>query len=256
MSPLHLKFPEVFRRDSGMEVDDPATTLLRRARLQQKPFLRQIYLEWYALLLARIRNLDPVLELGSGGGFLSDLHPGILRSDLIKIPGNSLTTDACQLPFKEGALGAIVMTNVLHHIPDVGLFLTEATRCLRPGGRVVMIEPWNTLWSRWVYRSLHTEPFDPEATWKFPFRGPLSSANNALPWILFRRDRDQFEEAFPNLKLLEIQPLMPFVYLLSGGISTLLGAPGWSYRTCRSMEQILGLDRQGLFALIDLERRL
>lgn len=255
MSASRLKLPEAFRRDAGMDVDDPATTLLRRARLQQKPFLRRIYLEWYDLLLARIQDLDPVLELGSGGGFLSELQPGILRSDLIKIPGNSLTADACRLPFKDGALGAIVMTNVLHHIPDVAQFMAEATRCLRPGGRVVMVEPWNTLWSRWVYRSLHTEPFDPEATWKFPFRGPLSSANNALPWILFHRDRHQFEKAFPDLEVIEIQPLMPLVYLLSGGISTLLGAPGWSYRTCRTLEQILGLDRQGLFALIALERQ-
>ena len=258
MSAPGLRRREILRRalrqDEGLDVDDPRTTLLRRLTLQQKPFLRRIYLEWYARLIARFRDLDPVLELGSGGGFLSEIRPGILRSDLIRIPGLSLSADACRLPFKDGQLGAIVMTNVLHHIPDVARFLAEATRCLRPGGRVVMVEPWNTPWSQWVYRRLHSEPFDPCATWEFPFRGPLSSANNALPWILFQRDRDRFEKQFPNLRIAAIEPMMPLVYLLSGGISRPIGAPGWSYKICRIMEQGLGLDRLGLFALIDLKR--
>lgn len=255
MTPPPLKLRDAFRRDAGLAVDDPQTTLLRRTTLQQKPFLRSLYLEWYALLLARIQNLDPVLELGSGGGFLSELRPGILRSDLIQIPGLSLSADACHLPFRNGGLGAIVMTNVLHHIPDVARFMAEAIRCLRPGGHVVMVEPWNTCWSQWVYRRLHTEPFDPDATWKFPFQGPLSSANNALPWILFQRDRDRFEIAFPSLRIVTVRPMMPLAYLLSGGISRPLGAPGWSYQPCRTLERNLGLDRLGLFALIDLERQ-
>lgn len=256
MSAPRLKaFRWVLRQDEGLDVDDPRTTLLRRRTLQHKPFLRRIYREWYALLVARIQALDPVLELGSGAGFLSEVRPGILRSDLIRIPGLSLSADACHLPFKDAQLGAIVMTNVLHHIPDVAQFMAEATRCLRPGGHVVMVEPWNTPWSRWVYRWLHSEPFDPGATWEFPFRGPLSSANNALPWILFQRDRGRFEKAFPSLRIVTVRPVMPLVYLLSGGIARPLGAPGWSYQPCRILERTFGLDRLGLFALIDLERQ-
>lgn len=253
-SPLKA-FRAALQQDGGLDVDDPRTTLLRRRTLQHKPFLRCVYQEWYALLAARIQALDPVLELGSGGGFLSEVRPGVLRSDLIRIPGLSLSADARHLPFKDGRLGAIVMTNVLHHVPDVAQFMAEATRCLRPGGRVVMIEPWNTAWSRQVFRHLHHEPFDPAADWKFPFTGPLSSANNALPWILFRRDRHRFETAFPGLRIVALQPMMPLVYLLSGGISRPLGAPGWSYPAFRALERALGLDRLGLFALIDLERR-
>ncbi|BDU70060.1 hypothetical protein GETHOR_21610 [Geothrix oryzae] len=238
-----------------MGVDDPRTTLLRRRLLQSKPFLRCLYLEWYSLLAARIQGLDPVLELGSGGGFLSEFRAGVIQSDLIRVPGLSLSADACRLPFKEGRLGAIVMTNVLHHIPDVAQFIAEAVRCLRPGGHVVMVEPWNTVWSQQIYRHLHNEPFDPGATWKFPFTGPLSSANNALPWILFRRDRARFEETFPKMSIDTIQPMMPFAYLLSGGVSRPIGAPGWSYRSCRTLERRLALERLGLFALIDLKRR-
>ena len=36
------------------------------------------------------------------------------------------------------------MVNTLHHLPDVKVFLAEASRCLQPGGTISMIEPWNT----------------------------------------------------------------------------------------------------------------
>ena len=53
---------------------------------------------------------------------------------------------------------------------------------------------WVTRWSRWIYGRFHHEPFDPQrADWEFPLSGPLSGANGALPWIIFQRDREQFE---------------------------------------------------------------
>ena len=44
----------------------------------------------------------------------------------------------------DASLDGIVMTDVLHHIPDCTSLFHEAARVIRPGGRVVMIEPWNT----------------------------------------------------------------------------------------------------------------
>jgi hypothetical protein len=61
-----------------------------------------------------------------------------------------------------------------------------------------MIEPWVTPWSRLVYTRMHHEPFVPAAAqWEFLTTGPLSGANGALPYILFSRDRAQFELEFP-----------------------------------------------------------
>ena len=89
------------------------------------------------------------------------------------------------------------MTNVLHHLPQPGRFFDEAAGCVRPGGVVAMVEPWNTAWSRWVYRHhLHHETFLPAAAdWEVPRGGPLSAANGALPWILFARDRERLERS-------------------------------------------------------------
>src|SRR5437588_13069218 len=85
---------------------------------------------------------------------------------------------------------------------------------------LLMIEPWVTLWSRFVYTHLHSEPFDPTAAeWGFPISGPLSGANGALPWIIFARDRTAFETFFPQLVIREVTLMMPLRYLASGGVS-------------------------------------
>src|SRR4029453_1570325 len=114
--------------------------------------------------------------------------------------GVDVILDGQALPFGDASLRAIVLTDVLHHLPRVRSFFHEAQRSLRPGGIVAMVESWVTTWSRLVYKRLHHEPFRPETNeWEFPQAGPLSSANGALPWVVFERDRDRFEREFPGL---------------------------------------------------------
>ena len=73
-----------------------------------------------------------------------------MTSELLTSRHVDLRLDAGRLPFKAGALRAIVMTDVLHHLPRVDQFLDEAARCVRPGGAIPMIEPWVTSWSQVV----------------------------------------------------------------------------------------------------------
>jgi len=237
----------------GVDIDDPTTTQLRRRIIQEKPFLRAIYEDWYAQLTAALPT-GTVLELGSGAGFL----PNAITSDVFLVEGIDAVMDARSLPFRASSLAATVMVDVLHHVPDVGAFFGEAVRVLRPGGRIVMIEPWVTPWSRFVYRHLHHEPFLPEAaTWEFPSVGPLSGANGALPWIVFVRDRARFEREFPSLRIVSIKPMMPFIYLLSGGVSMRSFVPALTFRAFRAMERALAplMPRLAMFAAITVERR-
>jgi SAM-dependent methyltransferase len=240
----------------GLSVDDPRTTLLRREIIQSKPFLRCIYEEWYEKIFAATNDLKgDILELGSGAGFIKELNPRVITSEILELDGVDIVADACNLPFENASLGAIVMTDVLHHIPDVELFLKESERVLQSGGRIVMIEPWNTRWSKWVYQNLHHEPFIPDATsWKIPASGPLSGANGALPWILCERDRALFQSRFPSLKIMEIEPLMPFSYLLSGGVSMRALIPGFAYQVIRSIEKLFNKNSWAMFAFIVIER--
>ena len=239
----------------GLDVDDPRTTLLRREVIRRKSFLNCIYREWYARLANSMRPNARFLELGSGAGFFREFASNLITSELFATPGVDRVIDAHQLPFSDGELEGIAMTDVLHHIPDVARFFKEATRCVNEGGQVLMIEPWNTKWSRWVYQRLHSEPFQPEGGWTIPSTGPLSGANGALPWILFERDRERFQETFPEWRIESIEPLMPFSYLLSGGVSLRALAPGWTYRPIRWLESKLDQKRWAMFALIKLKKR-
>jgi ubiquinone/menaquinone biosynthesis C-methylase UbiE len=154
-----------------------------------------------------------VLEIGSGSGFLRDICPNLIASEIFFCPGVSVVLDGQYLPFIDSSIGSIVMTDVLHHIPQPRYFFHEAVRCLKPSGKVIMIEPYVTFWSSLVYTFLHHEPFIMKAEkWEFSSVGPLSGANSALPWIIFKRDLKQFEKEFPELRLKSITPMMPFRY--------------------------------------------
>lgn len=243
----------------GLDIDDPQTTQLRWQIIQEKGFLRQIYQEWYTeIAMALPQGQGAVLELGSGAGFLSDFVPGLIASEVFYWPGVHAVLDGLQLPFAAGALRGIVMIDVLHHLPQPRRFFTEAMRCVRPGGVIVMIEPWVTPWSRLVYTRLHHESLRPEALqWEFPTRGPLSGANVALPWIIFARDRAQFEQEFPEWQIEMIKPGMPFRYLVCGGVSLRSLMPDWSFGLWRGLENALWrwMNKLAMFAQIVLRRR-
>jgi SAM-dependent methyltransferase len=243
----------------GLDIDDPSTTHLRLQIIQQKKFLWRIYQEWYRAIVAALPSgPGAVLELGAGGGFMRDFVPNLITSELFYCPNVRVVLSGLRLPFVAKSLRGIVMTNVLHHLPQPRLFFTEATRCVRPGGAVAMIEPWVTPWSRIVYTRLHHEPFEPETpSWELPTGAPLSGANDALPWIIFARDRQKFEHEFPQWQIETIKPIMPFRYLVSGGVSLRSLTPGWSFGLWRHLENTLcrWSDKLGMFAQVVLRRR-
>lgn len=242
----------------GLKVDDPRTTEVRRQIIRQKVFLRKIYEEWYAAIASSLPvEKGAILEIGSGAGFLKDILPDVITSEVFYCPHVSMVMDGCQMPFTEGALRAIVMIDVLHHLARPRSFFREATRCIESGGVLVMVEPWVTPWSRWVYKRFHDEPFGPEAAkWEFSSKGPLSGANSALPWIVFRRDWAQFESEFPQWQIRALRLMMPFRYIVSGGVSLRSLQPGWSYVLWSALEYTLKpfMPKLGMFAHIVLQK--
>ena len=52
-----------------------------------------------------------------------------------------VAADALALPFAEGAFDAVIMSEVLEHIPDYRAALAEATRVLRPDGLLCVSVP-------------------------------------------------------------------------------------------------------------------
>jgi SAM-dependent methyltransferase len=241
------------------DLNSPETTELRSRIIQDKSFLKQFYQDCYLSISNLLSDeiSGPVLELGSGGGFLKRYINNLVTSEILKVSNIDVILDGQQLPFKNASLRAIVMIDVFHHIPDVKSFLSDASRSIKPGGAVIMIEPWVTKWSRFVYSYLHHEPFDPEIKeWLLPKGGPLSSANSALPWIVFGRDRKQFKDEFPKWKKMRIKLHSPFCYLVSGGVSYRSFMPGRFYKIFQQFENLFQplFSSLAMFATIRLHR--
>jgi SAM-dependent methyltransferase len=204
-----------------LPLDSPERTLFHREIILKKKFLKKLYEQWYNAFIKEIKDLpnDTLIELGSGGGFLKQIEPKVICTDVIDLPTNDMTFSALNMPFNDKSVGGIFLIDTMHHIPDADKFLREVSRVLAKNGKLTMIEPANSTFGRFIYKNFHHEPFDTKGDWTIPSKGPLSGANGALPWIVFERDRHIFKEKFPDLRIESINYRNPFLYLISGGVS-------------------------------------
>jgi SAM-dependent methyltransferase len=53
----------------------------------------------------------------------------------------TVAADAARLPFADGAFDALLIRDLLHHVPAPEAVLAEARRVLKPGGRLMLVEP-------------------------------------------------------------------------------------------------------------------
>lgn len=107
--------------------------------------------EWFGRYTS---NADSVLDLGCGWGpFINQVDvPHRYGLDLNPDAGNHLDPAVHLLqqradarwPLDDGSLDLVFSSNFLEHLPDrvaVSATLGEAFRCLRPGGRLVLLGP-------------------------------------------------------------------------------------------------------------------
>lgn len=206
-----------------------AATLARfehqQAAWERNPALRTLYAYWYQEVK---QGLGPavsgdVLEIGSGPGFSRRFLPGLCTSDTAKAPWHDLELDATQpWPFEGASWDGIVLFDVLHHLADPARLFLEASRTLRGGGRLVMMEPYVSPCSYPVYRFFHEEGADTSVDpWaqdasagKDPFDG-----NQAIPGLIFGRYLAHFQRSFPELKIVDQRFYPGFSYAASGGFN-------------------------------------
>jgi SAM-dependent methyltransferase len=226
----------------GLDLDSADATAVHRRLIREKAFLRRLYLHYYQQYDACIGRAAPggiVLEVGAGGGFYGELRPATVSLDLRAGANVDLIGSALQLPLRAESTSAILMLNVLHHLPDPVEFFRECERVLKPGGRVCLIEPYVGPLSRRLVRPLHHEPWDETAGWTLPAGGPLTAANMAMPWIIFKRDRARYDEERPQLPVDRLELHTYVLYLLSGGVSMRSLVPGALFRPMAMIERLL-----------------
>ena len=240
------------------DLDDPNASLAHRDIILKKPFLKRLYNDWYLIFIIKSKEIKngKYLEIGSGGGFLKDVFPEVITSDILILPNVDLIFTAEEIPFNENELASIVMLNVFHHIPKPHLFLKEAQRTLIKGGKIIMTEPANSSLARFIYKRFHHEPFDEKGQREIKAGNPLSNSNQALPYIYFERDLDLFKKDFPSLKINSINYHSPFSYIISGGVSRSAMLPFFMYNFVKGIEWLFSpfYKQIGLFCTIEIEK--
>lgn len=186
----------------------------------RKPILRAIYDDFYRRIADKCAP-GLTIEIGSGIGSLKERIANVVTTDVQFAPWLDCVADAQNLPFQSGTVTNIVMVDVLHHIEFPAIFFREADRVLRPGGRVIMVEPAITWGSTLFYRFLHQEPVRTsddalKAGIPDPSRDPYES-NQAIPTLIATRDRDRFHREFTHLKISRTDWFSFLAYPLSGG---------------------------------------
>ena len=152
---------------------------------------------WYQKLYQNVLRSESriaekcVLEIGSGASPLVNFLPTVITSDVLELEYLDIVFDChniaglTQIP--DHSIDIITLTNVLHHLHDPVLFLRNATRKLTKGGRVYIVEPYFSLLSYPLFKFLHHEPvnFNVPLPQLDKIDGPLSSSNQAIPYMIF-----------------------------------------------------------------------
>ena len=207
----------------------------------RKPVLRTVYNDFYDRIVA-VCVPGVTIEIGGGIGNLRQRLPDVVATDIQFAKWLDCVADAQHLPFRDGAASNIVMVDVLHHIEYPAVFFREAARVLRPGGRVIMIEPAITWGSTLFFRLLHHEPVDMSADplaegAPDPGRDPYAS-NQAIPTLIATRERDRFHRMFQSLRIANVHWFSLAVYPLTGGFKP------WSLISERLARGVLKLERK------------
>lgn len=222
------------------EAKDRAATLRNRARLAANKNLlfwyRQLYKEQFKDFS------DPsalsILEIGSGTSPLKQFFPNVVTSDVLNLDYLDLVFDCHEIDkldaIKDNSLDVITLTNVLHHLQRPVAFLNRAAGKLKSGGKIIATEPFFSLISTFIFKYVHHESldFEPPEPELYDVQGPLTSANIALPWLVFFEKREWLQRLDKNFDVerLVIRPFTALSYMATGGISRKLPVPHLLYR--------------------------
>jgi|SRR6266850_865549 len=100
-----------------------------------------------------------------------------------------------RLPFADAMCDAVLCIEVIEHVPEIDLALSELARVLKPGGKAIIIEKnpmgigYYRLYPNWLYKTM----MERRGRWFYPREFPFRERWHS-PWSLRRRLRPHFTE--------------------------------------------------------------
>ena len=110
-----------------------------------------------SLFKVLVRRLEPqpgekILDVGCSRGFyvraMEAYSADVIGVDSSEVSiSNAVTNtvelgDATNLRFADGTFDKVFSLHTIEHVPDLGAFLSEIGRVLKPGGMAIIVYPW------------------------------------------------------------------------------------------------------------------
>lgn len=242
-----LKDPSV----KNIDVDGADRLLVHSRMLEQKPMLKEVFTSFHHMFERLdkqfLSGTGERVELGAGVFPIRNSYPDVLATDIVPGPGLDRVLDAERMDLPDNSVRVIFGQNCFHHFPHPSLFFEELERVLVPGGGVIFLEPFHGPFAAFLFRRMfRTEGYDKDfPSWETPALGPMKGANQALSYIVFERDRAEFEQRFPQLDIVHQETCDNYLmYLLSGGLNFRQLWPNWASPLLSLFQYLLSpLDR-------------
>ena len=231
------------RKNKKLESQDERVSI-DLAIKNEKPEFVEVIADLQSLMMRQFNSVTsetPIyVELGAGVVPMKAKFPNVKSTDIVDAPHLDGVLDATALDLQDESVDGLLLQNTFHHIPDPDAFLRECNRVLKPGGRVIILDPYYNFLSSRLYRILFsTETFDVNGNWNDATEHAMIGANQALSYIVFKRDRSRFESTNPNLKIVKTFPAPGGLrYILSGGLNFHRVAPRPLFPLIRKFENL------------------
>lgn len=235
----------------NIDVDGRDRLRVHGQMLEQKPMLKAVFSGFHHLFDRLDKKFlsgeGARVEIGAGVAPIRDSYSDVLATDIVPGPGLDRVLDAEKMDFPDGSVRVLFGQNCFHHFPHPARFFEELERVVVPGGGAILLEPYYGPFAAFLFRRMFsTEGYDKGfPSWETPAAGPMNGANQALSYIVFERDRAEFERRFPGLRIVHQETCDNYMtYLFSGGLNFRQLWPNWAAPLLSLIQALLSpLDR-------------